>query len=205
MAGFIATSLGDHLRLFNAVPVFILSPRSGAAHAARLYLVGVRVHLEFPAGVAGSAPCMSFHFRLSRLLEINGGCLSASGQFWINEHLPFVHCLARRLERRPLARRIQGIVFPLARSLINLALRPNRLRLNYRSRMVNGAIQNNHLEWWVACYADCPGGFGHGIEAPINAAVLVIDRLSAEQSSPLEKGSPDSYPLSVLATTSSPG
>lgn len=28
--------------------------------------------------------------------------------------------------------------------------------------MINGAIQNNHLEWWVAGYADCPGGFGHG-------------------------------------------
>lgn len=51
-----------------------------------------------------------------------------------------------------------GFVEP---SLINLALRPNRPRLDNRSRMINGAFQHNHLEWWVSGYADCPGGFGH--------------------------------------------
>lgn len=57
----IAASSFAHLRQLNPMPVFILSPRSGAAHAARLDLVGVWVHLEFAASVAGSAAGVSFH------------------------------------------------------------------------------------------------------------------------------------------------
>lgn len=52
MAGFIAASLGAHLWQLDTVPVFILSPGSGAAHAAGLDLVGVRVHFELAAGSA---------------------------------------------------------------------------------------------------------------------------------------------------------
>lgn len=61
VADSIATSLGTHLRQFDTMPVFILSPGSGAAQAAWLDLVGVRVHLELATGVAGSAARMSFH------------------------------------------------------------------------------------------------------------------------------------------------
>lgn len=49
MADSVAASLGAHLRQLDSMPVFILSPGSGAAQAARLDLVGVRVHLEFSA------------------------------------------------------------------------------------------------------------------------------------------------------------
>jgi hypothetical protein len=78
MAGFISASLGAHLRQLNAVAVFILSPGSGATHAAGLEIVGVRVHLEFSAAATGSAAAMSFHRSTSQAGQIARASITAA-------------------------------------------------------------------------------------------------------------------------------
>lgn len=57
----IPTLLQTHLRLLDSVPVFVLSPVSGAALAFRLDAISVRVLLEFSPGLAVSAAAMRAH------------------------------------------------------------------------------------------------------------------------------------------------
>ena len=78
MAGFIAASLGAHLRQLNTMPVFILSPGSGAAQAAWLDLVGIRVHLEFSTGATGSAAAVGFHSSTSHAGQIARASITAA-------------------------------------------------------------------------------------------------------------------------------
>lgn len=57
----VSTNLLSHLRLFDSMPVFVLSPISGATQALGLDLVGVRVLVEFAPDLAVAASRMRFH------------------------------------------------------------------------------------------------------------------------------------------------